>query len=442
MAIIQEDEERRLIPYFERGSTPDILPEWTREQGVSRETQMTQWQGITMLSANMGRPVDDNWVLSHVDPSLREEAQRAIDATGVHTRYISPSEPYPQSPDKESTVVELETRTLEQTIDDTGRISAHLLGEIEEQTGLIPDHFITANLALPIKVNKKTRHYAKLPDTVTDESVRAACAGGAIALIKALADPKLQGKTVAILAHEPMGHLLHPKHYLLEHIAIPSLFTSMHEAWVLKTDEWELVDYAIKVIPGGGISVRTSYDDQFDIGNGLGTIPDYLRGHIVFENGGEQVLYINENGLFLQIPHPENGLSAVMNGMETARHFGDLTPEFYWNFVQRQLDNGMDPKRVIVACHQPSKPVIHRINRELRKLPGPVPPEFLLPFDLPEMQTANGSSPLTLRHAHHVIEKTQVNNPTLVDAQEEKDEIVMVSMGIGSVFVAARIRKR
>ena len=183
---------------------------------------------------------------------------------------------------------------------------------------------------------------------------------------------------------------------------MPGIFTDAYSGKIFTPGDYNLNHLSIQVQRGGGIDIRTDYENTL-IDEG---IPDFLKPYITIREGDEDLMVFNRHGVFLRTKHPDNGMRTYMNQKRTLSDFGNLTPPFIDAFVR---EGGIDLTQAVLYGHMPSSAVITSINNRLVKRFG-FRAEQLLPFDLPSMRTGNGTSATAYQHEHYVI-NTQHPDP-------------------------------
>lgn len=416
-----------------------LLPDWLKNS-PNAETRVvtTNWPGITIVSSPMAEKLtsDELWQITQENFNKPESeggfiipegitgeaaykaAHSIIESSGVLVRHRSPRLS--------------ETRTYDDVIADASLIGALLLDLAIENHGKKPNHVFVTNLNLPHLLTQMVvaKSLNLDPDT-SFESVRAACGAQLVALIKAKLDPNLKDKTIAIVSVEPSGHLQEDMHFRsLEHLAIPATFTDLTTVSIIDLDQFDLLDHAIHVVPGGGIEVDISYKEELE---NRGPLPEYLT-KITYADGedgttGKSIVVINQHGVFVNINAPENGMHATMDGGITTKHFRLHTPKFAEKLKNYSLD--------FFTYHNPSKSVIHHIKTMYKKM-GLMGTLDELKFILDKIGIGNATSATNFAHLQYILH-------TYLDKfkkPKQNETIGALSMAIGSLFARAVLRRK
>ena len=177
---VQKDSLKSAVEHrIVHGALPDI-PDWLNNaERMMAEFEAIRWGNMAVGSGLVGEVITNETILDRLPAGTTDEerllARKTLEYSGVTTRYRSP----PLS----------ETRDLHAVMDDTGRITAHLLDRLIKAYGRKPDHIIVTSLSLPPDVNDFIKGYANL-ESATDSSVRTACSGGLIAEAIAMTNPE------------------------------------------------------------------------------------------------------------------------------------------------------------------------------------------------------------------------------------------------------------
>lgn len=375
-------------------------------------------EALTIVGAPFGRPLDNDTLLtmaleSGLDPVEKENAKNKIASTGFTKRFAS----YPpgEKPDIGSAV--------KQTVN----IGAELLKEVMKAHGWEDgiDVFIDTSAFLPASINKEILATAGLnPSKILSRSYRYACAGAIGAFIDCLADNSLKDKRIVIAALEPLSLMIDRSHFLSpDTLPIPSIFGDANTLIAFAPNHFELNVKQILVKPDKGvIKLNTLYNF-----NDMPSSPH--PEHYRFADDGESIFRYSEGGAYLKIESPGIGASLTMDGMGTARFFGDETTKVIVELLNENdtpnLLRELDGKNVIM--HPASKPVVNRIAKLLwRKYNYLERPE--LPFLMDVAGYSNGSSATTLNRWRYMIEKGMIDT---------RLPMLWIAPGIGSAIAGA-----
>lgn len=410
----------RIIPNFLPGFHTSVLYMLMKEflhhrDEIGEPTRLGE--ALTIVGEPFGKSISNEGLLNMalelgLDPSKTEEAKNKIAATGFTNRFAShlPGE----EPDMESAV----QRTV--------GIGAHLLKETVKAHGWDgTDVFIDTSAFLPTSINKEILAVAGFnTDNILSRSYRYACAGAVGAFIDCLSDPALKDARIVIAALEPLSLLIDRSHFLSPAtLSIPSIFGDANTLMAFTPNHFSLNVKEILIKPDKGlIKLNTLYNfDEMP----SKPHPEYYY----FADNGESIFRYSESGAYLNIESPGVGASLTMDGMGTAKFFGDETTaviaDLLYHNGNPNLLNELNGKNIIL--HPASKPVVNRIAkllwREYHYLDTPS-----LPFLMDAAGHSNGSSATTLNRWRYMIENDMIDT---------RLPMLWIAPGIGSAIAGA-----
>lgn len=375
-------------------------------------------EALTIVGEPFGKSINNQALLNMalelgLDPSEAEDAKNKIAATGFTNRFASHSPR--EEPDMESAV----QRTV--------GIGADLLRTIMKSHGWADgiDVFIDTSAFLPTSINKEILYEAGLnPDKILSRSYRYACAGAVGAFIDCVSDPTLKNARIVIAALEPLSLLIDRSHFLSPTtLSIPSIFGDANTLIAFTPNHFSLNVKQILIKPDHGL-IKLNALYNFD------NMPSNPHPkHYRFADDGESIFRYSDGGAYLNIESPGVGASLTMDGMGTAKFFGDETTAVIADLLKENgnpnLLNELNGKNVIL--HPASKPVVNRIAkllwREYHYLATPS-----LPFLMDSAGHSNGSSATTLNRWRYMIEKDMIDT---------RLPMLWIAPGIGSAIAGA-----
>lgn len=430
---VSEREPIQTLSMFERfGEVPPLelfaqLPKWLQES-ENAETRVVRkkWGDLTIACSPMANRLPTEQLITEISAGLIEKdpenyadnmmkAQVTINSAGIPMRHRSPR----LSPDRTVADVRKDAGSITRVVFDMALEEAQWQREEVE-------HVVVTNLNLPDDFSAEMVGALGLdPEKVTHESGRVACAAALTGLIKAFTDPKLKGKKIAIISSEPSGHLQMDEHYNdVENVATVATFTDLTTVLLIDTNKYEVLQHKIKVIPGGAIDVDISYGDSLQ--NSL-PYPDYLN--VEYDPDNNPFVF-NKRGFFMGLNKPKNGMTATMDGVETAKFFREITSPFINEFLEHE--NLETILNYVYGYHEPSFAVLKRMNVFFANHPH-YERKFKLPFTLPEIGTGNGTSATIFMN---LLNNLLVNNP------DPNRDLALFAMGIGAVLAGLKLRRK
>jgi hypothetical protein len=383
---------------------------------IDRPTHLGE--AMTIVGHPFAQPVtNDDLLRLAIDQGLPEEqidsAQKAIEATGFTTRFLS------HLPDQEP--------DMDAAIDRTVAIGAMLLREAMTAHGWDKiDVFIDTAAFLPLSINQLVLEAAGIhPDGITSRTYRYACAGAVGAFIDTLADPDLADARVVIAALEPLSTLIDRTMYLSpKDLSFPSIFGDAYTALAFHPNRFHLDIKDTLIIPDGGvIKLNTMYDF-----NEMPSEPQLIPPHYRFAPGGEDIFRYSTRGAFLRMEPTGTETSAAMDGIATGLFFGNNTAEVIENMLEtygnKNLLNTLNGKNIVM--HPASKPVVDRIAKLLHRRSYLEVPH--IPFLMDDARLSNGSSATTFNRLRYMIDHD------LIDPQLP---MMWIAPGIGSAIAGA-----